>query len=236
MPAQRLVRVGALFGFGEGTVRTALSRMVAAGELRRDGRGRYELAGSLLARQAHQRASRASDGTEHHWDGRWRQAVVPAGARSAGDRAEFRRAMSRLRMAELRDGVWMRPDNLDPRPVPEPRSPSVADLSCLWFDVTPDRGGELAAALWDLGAWAARAEELRREMAAAAGRFDVGDPRALASGFVLSAAVLRHFLADPLLPAELQPAAWPGRVLRDEYDQFDAAYRAALGEWLRVPS
>src|SRR4051812_7185840 len=49
-----LVRSGELFGVAEGTVRTALSRMLAAGELETAGDGRYRLAGPLLARQARQ--------------------------------------------------------------------------------------------------------------------------------------------------------------------------------------
>ena len=52
-----LVRSGELFGIAEGTTRVALSRMVAAGELRPDDDG-YRLAGRLLDRQARQTASR----------------------------------------------------------------------------------------------------------------------------------------------------------------------------------
>lgn len=48
----------------------------------------------------------------------------------------------------------------------------------------------------------------------------------------MSAAVLRHLLADPLLPAELLPADWPGTRLRARYDDFDRDYRRALHEHL----
>ena len=61
-----------------------------------------------------------------------------------------------------------------------------------------------------------------------------GDPTALADGFVTSADVLRHLQADPLLPAELLPARWPGAALRAEYDRYDAAYRATLRGWFRA--
>jgi phenylacetic acid degradation operon negative regulatory protein len=43
--------------------------------------------------------------------------------------------------------------------------------------------------------------------------------------------VLRHFQADPLLPEELLPRAWPGTGLRHDYDRFDLAYRALLREY-----
>ena len=48
----------------------------------------------------------------------------------------------------------------------------------------------------------------------------------------MSAAVLRHFQADPLLPAELLDRHWPGARLRADYDRYDAAYRGALAGWL----
>ena len=59
-------------------------------------------------------------------------------------------------------------------------------------------------------------------------------PEALAPGFELSAAVLRHLQADPLLPDELLPERWPGGRLREDYTRWDARYRATLWEWSRA--
>lgn len=235
LPVAFLVRTGVLFGLAEGTVRTALSRMVAAGEATSDGDGSYSLTGELAERQARQRRSRSAATVE--WSGRWRMAVVAGGARPAAERADLRRAMVRLRMAELRDGVWLRPDNLD-RTDPTWRS-DVVDRQCQWFladpQLTLDRGdADVAAGLWDLSGWAARADELRREMHVSVVRLEDGDTDALAPGFVLSAAVLRHFVADPLLPRELLPRRWPGDALRADYDRYDAAYRGVLGRWYEV--
>ena len=64
-----LVRAGELFGFAEGTVRVALSRMVATGELQAVGTGRYRLAGHLLERQARQDESRRAP--SRRWNGDW---------------------------------------------------------------------------------------------------------------------------------------------------------------------
>lgn len=231
LPVAFLVRTGALFGLAEGTVRTALSRMVAAGEASTDGEGRYSLSGVLVDRQALQQRSRTAATVE--WSGRWRLAVVVGGARSATQRSDLRRAMRQLRLAELRDGVWVRPDNLE-----RPRTPAleIADAQCQWFLGDPQltlehSDAELAAQLWDLPAWAEHATTLRRGMHGLVTRLEAGDTRALADGFVLSAAVLRHFLADPLLPRELQPRSWPGTALRADYDRYDAAYRRALAHW-----
>lgn len=237
LPVASLVRTGALFGLAEGTVRTALSRMVAAGEARTDGAGRYELTGTLIERKAHQRTSRAAATTD--WDGDWFAAVVVTGARDATARAELRESMQRRRFGELRDGVWTRPNNLQ---VPG----DVHDGSCDWFTVRPGaapgtpikqvegEAAELAATLWDLSGWADIALKLRREMAELVGRLEDGDETALAEGFVVSAAVLRHLGTDPLLPAELLAADWPGAPLRQEYDRYDAAYRRALAAWVRA--
>jgi phenylacetic acid degradation operon negative regulatory protein len=85
----------------------------------------------------------------------------------------------------------------------------------------------LAHELWDLSAWSERAGALLRELRARA----PDGPDALAPGFELSAAVLRHLQADPLLPPELLPAGWPGASLRAVYDEWDACYRTTLNDW-----
>jgi phenylacetic acid degradation operon negative regulatory protein len=229
LPVSRLVRAGELFGLAPGTVRTALSRMVSAGEASRDADGWYELRGPLLERQAAQRTGR--DAAVGDWSGRWRQAVVPGGARSGGERAELRRAMRRLRLGELREGVWLRPDNLDPGRFPSARA--VVDAQCHWFDVAPDHDEELTGSLWDLTSWSTVADGLRRGMAGLVDRLEDGDADALRPGFELSAAVLRHVAADPLLPRELWPRHWPGPALRADYDRYDRAYRQLLGAWFR---
>lgn len=234
LPVAFLVRTGALFGLAEGTVRTALSRMVAAGEATTAGDGWYALSGGLVDRQERQLRSRAAATVE--WSGRWRLAVVVGGARSAAQRSELRRAMGQLRLAELRDGVWLRPDNLERATT---NAVQVADEQCQWFLGEPQltlarSDAELAGDLWDLPAWAAGATSLRRGMHQLVSRLDAGDTGALAEGFVLSAGVLRHLLADPLLPRELQPRGWPGAALRADYDRYDAAYRRLLARWTDV--
>ena len=40
------------------------------------------------------------------------------------------------------------------------------------------------------------------------------------AGFVVAAAMVRHLLTDPMLPAELLPADWPGTRLRAAYHDF----------------
>ncbi len=232
LPVRRLVRTTELFGIAEGTTRTALSRMAAAGELTA-GDGWYELAADrLLARQARQSASRAAHTAA--WEGgRWVQAVVAAeGRRPPAERAALRSALSGARLAELREGVWLRPDNLGGVGLLAAQVGERGD-DVLWFTAVPEGDPvDLAARLWPLGSWAEGARRLVARMAELVGPLEAGDRRPLADGFVLSADVLRHVQADPLLPAALLPAAWPGARLRTDYDRYDAAYRAVLAGWL----
>lgn len=224
LPTQLLVRTTELFGIAEGTTRTALSRMAAAKEVTAHGAS-YELTGpALLRRQARQSSSRA--GQTDRWDGTWSQAVIGAdGPRSAPDRAALRQSLLAARHAELREGVWLRPANLGPHP-------DTGDVR--WFVATPtDDAVELAGRLWDLDDWASSAGVLRGRMRDLVGALEAGDRSALADGFVLSAAVLRQFQSDPLLPDPLLPGDWPGATLRAEYDRYDRAYRAVLQDWFR---
>jgi phenylacetic acid degradation operon negative regulatory protein len=149
---------------------------------------------------------------------------VTAGRRAAAARAELRAALVHGRLAELREGVWMRPNNL------ELSLAAVVDEQCTTMLAT-GLDSTLVDGLWDLGGWHDRARSLRADMSQLVGSLERGDTRRLADGFVVSAAVLRHFQSDPLLPDELLPSRWLGDALRADYDRFDAAYRTVLREW-----
>ncbi|WP_460307328.1 PaaX domain-containing protein, C- domain protein [Actinocorallia aurea] len=212
LAARHLVRVGELFGVAEGTVRVALSRMVAAGDLVQTERG-YALADRLVERQRRQ-----DDGREPRtvaWEGSWEMLVVVAERRGAADRAALREDLAGLGLAELREGVWTRPANLA-RPLPE-------FPACLRLDATVPDPVALAARLWDLPAWDTRARALNAAFEEAAD---------LRARFVISAAALRHLRDDPLLPPALLPQPWPGPTLRAHY----AGFREDLAAFLRTAS
>lgn len=212
LPARVLVRVGELFGVAEGTVRVALSRMVAAGDLDQDDRG-YGLNPRLLDRQTRQDESRAP--RLRRWDGGWEIAVVAPERRPAADRAALRRTMARLRLAELREGTWVRPANLG-----RDLAAAVGEQCTVFTAAAPaDDPVALAGRLWDLDAWAGHAHALSAAL-------DHADD--LAERFTVSAAALRHLLADPVLPQPLLPPDWPGAELRRRYDDFEDALREVL--------
>ena len=221
LPVAQLIRLTGLFGISPNRARVALSRMVTAGEATTDGSGRYRLAGHLQLRQARQAASRS--GRTGPYIGAWSLVVVTTTGSTAEVRTARRRALAYARLAELREGVWMRPGNVAIS-LPDEVRPHVEVM-----EARPADGRRLAEELWDLAAWADRAHELHAGLGALA----PDSPQALAPGFELSAAVLRHLQADPLLPSELLPSAWPGALVRADYDVWDARYRAILREWSR---
>jgi phenylacetic acid degradation operon negative regulatory protein len=222
LPVAQLVRLTGLFGITANRARVALSRMVAAGEATTDGSGRYRLAGHLIDRQARQSASRS--GETSPYTGQWWMAVVTTTGSTAEVRVARRRALAYARLAELREGVWMRPDNLTVH-LPDEFGPDVELITA-----RPAEPERLVGHLWDLPAWSDRAHHLLESLEA----LTPDSPTVLASGFELSAAVLRHLQADPLLPGELLPVAWPGQQLRRDYDEWDRCYRATLREWSRA--
>jgi phenylacetic acid degradation operon negative regulatory protein len=101
----------------------------------------------------------------------------------------------------------MRPANLD-ADVPDALHHRVRMLQARDDDPT-----DLAGRLWDLTVWARHGNRLLDEMSSA-----VDVP----ARFVAAAAVVRHLLTDPVLPAELLPEDWPGAALRAAYHDFAA--------------
>ncbi|MGD0881782.1 MAG: PaaX domain-containing protein, C- domain protein [Acidimicrobiales bacterium] len=222
LPVAHLVHLAGLFGINPNRARVALSRMVASGEAVTDGSGRYRLAGRLLERRGRQEDSLA--GRTGPWDGNWRLVVVTAAGSSAEHRSARRRRLVLSRLAEQREGVWLRPANIDLRPDP------TGDPDLVVYTGTPDGDPvALAGSLWDLAGWADRAGSLLELL----DETPTLGPDDLAPGFELSATVLRHLQADPLLPSELVPVGWPGPALRDAYAGWDRRYRAVLRAWGR---
>jgi phenylacetic acid degradation operon negative regulatory protein len=206
--ASELITLTADFGIKEPTLRVALTRMVGAGDLVRSADG-YRLSDRLLARQ--QRQDDALDPKLRRWDGTWTTLVITSIGTDAKTRAAVRTTLHDKRFGELREGVWMRPANLDPNLSDDLRG-RVRVLRA-----RDDDPAGLAAALWDLPGWARTGHGLLDDMAGAA---DVP------ARFVAAAGMVRHLRADPVLPAELLPDHWPGSALRQAYSEFAAELAA----------
>lgn len=202
--AAELVQLTADFDIREPTLRVALTRMVSAGDLVRSEDG-YRLSDRLLARQ--RRQDDAIDPKLRAYDGSWLTLVITSVGTDARTRASLRNTLQQCRFAELREGVWMRPDNLD-QVLPAEITDRVRVLQ-----TRDDEPAELAATLWDLPDWTGTAGRLLDEMSSATdvpGRFQA------------AAGIVRHLLTDPVLPGELLPADWPGTALRKAYKDFAA--------------
>lgn len=213
-----LVAVAELFGIAEPTMRVALTRMVANGDLERAD-ATYRLSPRMLERQ--QRQDLALEPQTRDWDRTWETVVVTSAGRSAGDRADLRARLAELRLAELREGVWMRPANL------ERDLPLWPDGLLSQFRSTPvGDPALLAGRLWELDSWNAAGRSLLAGVTSAS----TGADR-----LAIAAAVVRHLRTDPALPGDLLPPDWVAAELRSAY----AAYQSELvatGMGIRVSS
>jgi phenylacetic acid degradation operon negative regulatory protein len=202
--AAELIRLTTDFGIKETTLRVALTRMVSAGDLVRSADG-YRLSDRLLARQ--RRQDDAMRPQLRPWHGHWTTLIVTSVGTDPRTRAALRTTLHHKRFGELREGVWMRPDNLELDVDVEVRARMRI------VQARDDAPAELARQLWDLPSWAGTGQRLVAEMSRA------GD---VPARFVVAAAIVRHLLTDPVLPDELLPADWPGMRLRTAYNDFAA--------------
>lgn len=203
-----LTRAGEQFGIPASTLRVALTRAVASGDLGRVD-GSYVLGERLAARQ--RRQDEAVEDAETDWDGRWEMAVVTVTGRTGPERASLRDTLARHRLAELREAVWTRPANL------RRARGYAAEPVLTTFLAVPDRDPvRLAGELWDLDGWAAEGHRLVERLAA------THEP---ALRLAAAALLVRHLAGDPLLPAPLLPADWPGTELRSVYASYQAELR-----------
>lgn len=215
VPVAEIVNFAEAFGIQPIATRVALTRMVAAGDLDRTD-ATYGLSARLLARQ-HRQDRLLSATVTGRWDQRWRTVVIVGTGATATARAALRARLRDRRFAELREGVWLRPNNLDFDWSPAP-SPRVE-----MFTAVPDEDPRsLAHRLFDLDTWTATATALIEGLRRA---------RAPIERVTVAAAIVRHLLTDPLLPAELLDEAWPGPLLHRSYADYQhelAALRASL--------
>jgi phenylacetic acid degradation operon negative regulatory protein len=198
-----LVAFGRYVAINDSAVRAALTRMVSSGDLHRN-EGTYTLSDRLLERQ--HRQDEAMQEPAGPWNGSWRVAAVVSIGKDPASRLNLRRSMLAAHFGELREGLWMRPDNL----VWHPAADIADDLELL--RAHPDRStSELAHRLFQPQRWAAVGHDLLRHAEQATTPHD---------RFTAVATIVRHLTHDPLLPGELLPADWPGAALRRTYDAF----------------
>lgn len=218
LSANELVRIGEHVGITPNAMRVSLSRMAAAGDLEVTS-AVYSLA------ERHRRRHAASEARlsprRRQYTGMWHTIVLTGQGRSVEERLTTRAGLSAEHFAELREGVWMRPDNL----VTNTAGPEFTAAHVSMLSIVDDARG-LSRRLWDLDTWSA---EARIVVGALAGP----DPSGTGSRTDLNivrlraaAAAVRMLATDPVLPEELMPEYWPADELRWEYEEFRRDFAA----------
>jgi phenylacetic acid degradation operon negative regulatory protein len=213
LPVSALVRAGDLFGIAERSIRVALSRLVADGDLVATN-ATYRLSPRLVRRQLRQDDSAFPPAKP--WHGDWLMAVVTSTARPLADRVALRKAMTDSRYAELREGVWLRPDNL------VQSTDELVTEQCTTFSGRYLDPAALARLLWDLDAWNDIALRLTGALTTTPD---------LRNGFIVIAEVVHHLAHDPILPPLLLPDDWAGTTLRERFVAFRDCYAKRLRDY-----
>jgi phenylacetic acid degradation operon negative regulatory protein len=238
MPVSALVAAGPLFDVGEASVRVAVARLLAAGRIERDERGRYRLgAGAAPIDRRIQSWRRLGERTRA-WDGSWVGVLLQAGSRkgSRADRRRGERALGLLGFRELSSGLLVRPDNLEGgvaairsglHDLGFDRSAPVFRLEGL--DVETDAA---ARRLWDDESLGAGYERSLADLARSERDLEtLPEGEAMVESYLLGGRVLRQLVLDPVLPDPLAPAA-TRRALVLAMRRYDRQGRALWSRFL----
>lgn len=209
LTAKRLVRIGAVFGHSERSVRVGLARLTQDGRVALRGRGVYAV-GAESRHILHE--LRAWSGIERRvvaWDGAW--LAVHAANVQRIDRTRLRRHETALRLrgfAPLDGSLWFRPGNL---------SGGLADLKQALLKLGLDEQAIIlhvhdldpclrnrVPALWDVrkltAQYCASREMIRRSTERVR---KLALEAALVETLQVGRYVVRQILLDPLLPADM---------------------------------
>jgi phenylacetic acid degradation operon negative regulatory protein len=227
-----LIEVAAAFGLNERLVRTAMSRLAHDGWL--EGRRAGKLSEYRLSKNGRERFAEATkriySAPDQEWSGRWTLIVVPP--MRAAERRAIREELVWRGFGEISATVFAHPE-FDSRALRSQRRSAALLSKVIAFDAAladedaPQRLVQLGWDLDDLGLRYQRfvkrflsiQSELRRHPQA--GPHDCFLVRTL-----LIHEYRRLHLRDPLLPAQLLRAGWPGvqaaALCRDIYAQVFA--------------
>jgi phenylacetic acid degradation operon negative regulatory protein len=211
-----LIRIAAPFGLNERLVRTATARLAQEGWL--DSRRVGNLSEYRLSAGGRERFAEATvriyGGPATEWSGRWRLVVLPP--MPAAQRQTLRRDLTWRGFGEIANGVFAHPEY----PTNEPGAslpPRELTVKALVFDAElPDSAAaaRLVTLGWDLKVLGKRyrtfVERFQDARAACSARAPVDAQAAFIVRTLLIHEYRRLHLRDPLLPARLLRADWPG--------------------------
>lgn len=197
-------------GYGPGVVRTAMSRLASDGWLERTLRGRnshYRLTDT--GRRVFGAASgQIYDPHPPAWDGRLTLFVEGA---DAGDRATQRATLAASGFGSPSPGLWLAPARSTIQPAPD-------GLFRLEATLVEGAAASLAAQAWPLARMAASYDHFLEAFEPLRNALETGDSPvptlAMTARLLLIHEYRRIILRDPVLPAKLLPAGWPGERAR----------------------
>ncbi len=238
LSAPMLIGAGELLGCSPNAMRVALSRLVSAGELELESRGRYGLSAARLDAFAHVRTFRTGFAAQVPWRGGFvgvLTADLPRRNATLVRRRE--RALDLVGMRALRHGVHVRPDNLEggvERVATQLRRLGLDDdADVVGLSLDPTLAREVQG-LYDVREDRTRATKLEARVRALLDSMPRKPRRrAAAECFWLGDEVLRMLARDPLLPESLADPA-PRRALAVAMGELDerghALWRAILDD------
>ena len=239
MQVSALVRAGELFDIAENSMRVALARLVAAGQVERDERGLYRMGAQAVPIDRRVTSWRRIHERVQLWDGGW-IAVHTGGLAERVSERQLRRRERALHFVGFRDlapGLAVRPDNLAGG-VAAARS----ELAALGLEAGAIVGAlrELDAAtdarargLWDVAALCAGYRESLADLGASLQRLQVAsEQEAMVESFLLGGRVIRQLVLDPLLPEPIVPTA-ERAALVDAMRRYDRLGRASWAGFMQ---
>ena len=233
VPRGGSVWLGTLLEFFEtididsGVVRTAMSRLATDGWLEREKVGRNSF--YRLVKQGRQTFDAATkhiyESQPSDWTGRFELLLIG----SSGDRDASREALKNAGFGSPLPGVWIAPSGV---PIPEEAAGAIR----LEVSAEDDSGRRLLSESWPLQRTAAAYLKFMKTFEPLRGwigrREKLSDADAFTARILLIHYYRRVVLRDPLLPAALLPADWPGRAARQLCGEIYRGLLPASEKWL----
>lgn len=216
-------------GLTDQPLRLALRRLIAAGDLEQDGRGR---AGQvrltpggwkrLVADRGALALAFAQDAGEAGWDGTWHLLALSAPETERAVRDGFRREVHSLGAVSISTGLYLTPHRLTDL-LTEASSPFLVAAAASSISV---RGlTDPCAIVKEM--WPESAIVERHEALDAAVETAIAGQPPLVRQLMLAEALEQALRDDPLIPPELRPAPWrPAQIRRGWRAQWDRAAAA----------
>ncbi|MGH7821619.1 MAG: PaaX family transcriptional regulator [Candidatus Binatia bacterium] len=235
MPVGALIEAAALFGISGNNLRVALARLLAAGQVTRDERGRYRLRPEASPVSRRLGAWRHPEREVRPWDGGWISAHLERSA-SRSVRREREKALRLYGFRALTPALAVRPDNLrggvgELRDELRSLGLPAGDLVFVLRDL--DREAESRACrLWDAAGIRGGHRRLLVELRRSERRLRaLPIEEAMVESFVLGGKVIRSLVLDPLLPDEICRAR-ERDALAAAMRRYDDLGRGAWAEFL----